>query len=234
MRGLQQIILTLLLSICVTSCYAENSLKTRFGGKEKLAYAVFFNGIPSGKIEWRYLGQETVEGSLVDVLEVTSDTKILRLLNLESQEKVFLDASTHLPIKVVRDIVFFGKKELIEEIYNQKKGFVKITKTNTDKKENFLYQDIPIQNILSLLYFFPQDADLQLGKSLTFNLPTNKIKIKFESYRVLPKTKKETLFLVGSGARRFNLWLDKENKIPLRLEFIGMVGKIAIVSEEAQ
>jgi hypothetical protein len=235
MRIIRPVMLALFLSFNVMHfCSADDTLKMRFKEKEKITYAVFFNGIPCGKVEWKYLGKETVEGKTADVLEVDSDTQIFKLLNLESQEKIFLEAQTHLPIKVVRDIVFFGKRDFIEESYNQEKGYVRIVTKNGNKKEEFLYQDAPIQNILSLLYFFPQDTDLQIGKFLTFNLPTNKIKIKFDSYRVLPKTKKETLFLVGRGARRFNLWLDKESKIPLRLEFIGAAGKIAIVSEEGK
>jgi len=43
---------------------------------------------------------------------------------------------------------------------------------------------------------------------------------------------RNTYFLVGRGAKRFSLWLDKEKKMPLRLEFISLAGKITVVRKE--
>ncbi|NQT28365.1 MAG: hypothetical protein HQ570_02075, partial [Candidatus Omnitrophica bacterium] len=170
----------------------------------------------------------------VDVLSVNSDTNIFNFLDLDSKEKVFLDSKTCLPIKVERDIVFFGKKEIIEETYDQEKGQIKIKRSNSSKPEDILSQDTPIHNILELLYFFPQDLALEAGKWMTFNLPTQKINIKMVRERVLKVNgvKQDTYFLIGRGAKRFSLWLDKEKKMPLRLEFISLVGKVTVVRKE--
>lgn len=206
-------------------------IEARFKDGKKLTYNVFFNGIPSGHIEWNYLGRRDLEGSIVDELLINSDTKIFKLLNLASEERVFLDSKTHLPLKVERDIVFFGRKEVISEVYNQDKGYIKIKRSNSKKTENILYQDKPIHNILELLYFFPQDVELKAGEWMIFNLPTQKVKIKMVQKRILKiKNKKfNTYFLVGKGAKRFNLWLDIVEKIPLRLEFITLAGKVTIL-----
>jgi len=100
------------------------------------------------------------EGRPVEVLSVSSDTKILRFLNLQSEEKVFIDSDAHTPVMVERDVVFFGKRELIQEIYDQKQGCVKIIRGEGDQRtEEFLYTEAPIHNILALLYFFPKDLD---------------------------------------------------------------------------
>ena len=216
-----------------SSVFAE-SIRARFQSKEKLAYSVYFNGIPSGYIEWEYLGRQEVDGITVDVLFLNSDTNIFNLLDLDSKEKVFLDSKTCLPVKVERDIVFFGKKEIIEETYDQEKGRIRIKRSNSGEPEDILNQDTPIHNILELLYFFPQDVALESGKWMIFNLPTQKIKIKMVKERVLKVNgvKRDTYFLVGRGAKRFSLWLDKEEKMPLRLEFISLAGKITIVRKE--
>jgi len=210
-------------------------IEARFQSKEKLVYSVYFNGIPSGYIEWEYLGRQEVDGKTMDVLFVNSDTNIFNLLNLASKEKVFLDSATGLPLKVERDIVFFGKKEIIEEIYDQDKGQIKIKRSNSKKPESVLHQDTPIHNILELLYFFPQDVELEAGKWMTFNLPTQKIRIKMVRERVLKVNGVEydTYFLIGRGAKRFSLWLDKEKKMPLRLEFISLTGKVTVVRKLA-
>ena len=215
--------------------FAEG-IEDRFQNKEKLVYNVYFNGISSGYIEWEYLGRKEVDGITVDVLAVNSDTNILNLLDLDSEEKVFLNSETFLPVRVERDIVFFGKKEIIKEVYNQEKGEVKITQSNSSDEENILTQDTPIHNILELLYFFPQDLVLEVGQWMIFNLPTQKIKIKMVKERILKVNgvKRDTYFLIGRGAKRFSLWLDKDEKTPLRLEFISLAGKITVVRKEEQ
>ncbi|UCC95006.1 MAG: hypothetical protein JSW40_09415 [Candidatus Omnitrophota bacterium] len=208
-------------------------IEERFGGKQKLCYKVRFNGIPAGKVEWTYLGKVTIGGREANALHIDSNTKILEFFNLISKEKVFLDVETHLPIRVERDIVFFGKKELIQEIYNQDEGYVRIIKSNSRTKEEVLRQDKPIHNILSLLYFFPKDVELKKDTSLVFNLPTQKVIIKVESLKNLSlgEDKRQAVFLIGKGAKRFNLWLDKQERIPLRLEFPVPLGKIIILKE---
>lgn len=210
--------------------YSEN-IKERFSGQDSLSYEVFFNGIPSGSIEWHYLGKKDIDGRQVQILSLISDTKILKLLNLESEEKVFLDSGSLLPVKVERDVVFFGKKELIEEIYNQDEGLVTITKNNSSDEETVLHQEKPIHNILSLLYFFPKDIHLVKGKELDFNLPTQKIVIKMlrENKIKVGKVEKEVYFLSGNGGRKFNLWLDKKERIPIKMEFIVPLGKVTIL-----
>jgi len=216
------------------SALAEG-IEARFQNKEKLVYNVYFNGIPSGYIEWEYLGRQVVDGITVDVLSVNSDTNIFNLLDLDSKEKVFLDSKTSLPVKVERDIVFFGKKEIIEETYDQEKGQIKIKRSSSKDPEDILSQDTPIHNILELLYFFPQDVALKRGKWMTFNFPTQKIKIKMVKERVLKikGVKHDTYFLIGRGAKKFSLWLDKEKRMPLRLEFISWVGKVTVVRKPA-
>jgi len=219
-----------LIIIALKTGVFASGIEERFKGQEHLSYSISFNGIPSGNINWEYLGKETLSGHQADVLTVSSDTKILELLNLTSKETVFLDSQTHLPLKVERSVVLFGKKESISEIYDQDKGTVRITRRNSEVKEDILQQDKPIQNILSLLYFFPQDQPLKKGAWMVFNLPTQVIKIKFVKERLLDtdSKKEETYFLIGRGAKRFSLWLDKKTRLPLRLEFILPVGKVSI------
>jgi hypothetical protein len=43
------------------------------------------------------------------------------------------------------------------------------------------------------------------------------------------KGKKDIYFLSGKGDKRFNLWLDKKDRIPVKMEFIVPLGKITIL-----
>ncbi|MCF7893017.1 MAG: hypothetical protein K9L77_02500, partial [Candidatus Omnitrophica bacterium] len=192
---------------------------------------------PSGYIVWKYQGQDSLENRKVDILVVESDTKILKLLDLVSFEKIYLDDQTHLPVRVERKIKLFGSKETIEEEYNQDEGEVVLTRKKKGEviKKEVYKQDTPIHNILDLLYFFPKGVRLEekKGKWMTFNLPNQKVQIKFHSKRKVSVAgkKREAYFLVGKGARRFNLWLSLDEKIPLRLDFISWIGKVIIRRE---
>jgi hypothetical protein len=213
---------------------AEDSVKARFNSQGSLAYDVLFNGIAMGNIQWKYLGQELIEDKTAEVVLLNSNTNILQLLSVESKEKVFLDSRTHLPIKAERDVIFFGRQETIEEIYNQEEGYIKIIRRNSTTKEETLKQEKPIHNILSLLYFFPKDLKLAKGKEFLFNLPTQKVNVKVICEKTLSlnkNSKKRVYYMVGSGAKKFNLWLDKRERIPLRLEFIVPVGKITLIKK---
>lgn len=228
-------ILSVILLFLVAIPVFSQSIEERFKGKDKLSYRVYFNAIPSGTIEWEYMGREVIDGKQAEVLYINSDTKILKFLDMTSKEKVYLDSETHLPLKVERDILLFGNKELIEELYDQDEGKVTIVKTiDNESQKEVLQPGKPVHNILALLYFFPEDIELKQGEFLTFNLPTQKVKIKILPPRPVrgDKEKKEAFFLKGRGAKRFNLWLDKEERLPLRLEFIVPLGKVTILQDK--
>jgi hypothetical protein len=212
------------------------SVAERFGDKTKLSYQVYFNGMYSGTVDWLYLGKQTVRGQAADALQLDSDTKILSFLDLTSHERIFLDTVSHLPVKVERDVLFFGRKELIEEFYNQQQGYVEVIKAvkGNKRQAQVLRQDKPIHHIMALLYFFPADIELRPGKVMHFNLPTRKLEIKAVGPRTLTINKRpqEVYLLAGSGGRRFNLWLDKEQKTPLRLDFFFPVGKVSIIKKD--
>ncbi|MCF7916847.1 MAG: hypothetical protein K9L61_03630 [Candidatus Omnitrophica bacterium] len=220
--------------------YAEDNNQQPIIDLEKIEYNVSFNGIPSGYIIWKYLGQKTIDGRQVDVLLVESDTNILKFLDLVSSEKIYLDSKTHLPVKVKRNVELFGDKEIIEENYNQQQGQVVIVRKKGENvvEEEVYKQDKPIHNILDLLYFFPKGIDLtaKKGKWMTFNLPNQKVQIKFYGKRKVKVAgaMREAYFLVGKGAKRFNLWLSLERKIPLRLDFLSWLGKVIIRREEVE
>ena len=224
------ILLLFVVSFFAGGAFAEN-IKARFNGDSSISYKVYYNGIKVGKLAWEYLGKDVIDGKKVDILRLNSDASIFKLLSIQGDETVFLDSNTSLPIKVERDIVYFGKKEIIEELYNQEEGYVKVTKSNSKTTEEILNQEAPIHHILALLYFFPKSYEMEKGKSYVFNLPTQQVTIKLHSERNLD-TKNgdhQTYLLVGRGAKRFNLWLDKKEMLPLRLEFIMPLGKISIV-----
>lgn len=231
---LKSLLVFLFFLILPPSLYSDEGLAKRFDVSEKIRYNIAFNGIPSGHIYWRYLGKDLVDNQEVEVISIEAHTEILRLLNLVSFEKIYLDAQTSLPVKVERDVTLFGRKELIKESYDQEKGKVMIVREKDGKEieEEVYRQDTPIHNILELLYFFPKDIDLKekRGEWMVFNLPNQQVQIRFNSKRdvAVSGQRHEAYFLEGKGARRFNLWLSQEKRLPLRLDFLFLIGRVTI------
>ncbi len=218
------------------SAWAGDDLAQRFAGKTRLRYTVSFNGSKAGFVEWEYLGPVKVGKHAAEVLRIVSDTKILAFFDLNSREKIFLDHRTFLPLEVERDLLVFGNKESITEYYHQDTGAVEIVKSVAGHAatRQVLHRPRPVHNIMALLYFFPADTLLKEGEVLTYNLPTRevKIKVKGETTLIVNGHPRKAVFLEGTGARRFNLWLDREKHIPLRLEFLFPAAKITIEKSE--
>jgi hypothetical protein len=87
---------------------------------------------------------------------------------------------------------------------------------------------------MALLYFFPAAKGLTPGQKFDFNLPTAKVHVEVKSLTKIKigAQEREAFFLVGTGGKRFNVWLDKEKLVPLRLEFLFPVGSVAIVRSD--
>lgn len=229
------VFITLIASLAGFFAHASD-ITERLQGKDTITYTVAFNGIPSGKIVWRYAGKRHINGKVLDVISVASHTKILKLLNLESDEDIMLDEKTMLPVMVERNVKMFGNQEFIEELYDQKAGIVTITRKDSGKVDQIIRKKPPIHNILALLYFFPQSIALKERETLSFNLPTQAVHLRVRGIkRINVKAHKnmQAYLLSGSGARKFNLWLDVNDKLPLRMDFFVSLGKVVIERQDA-
>jgi hypothetical protein len=197
---------------------------------EKFVYKVNLNGIYVGRIRWEYLGRLSRGNIWIDVLSLSSNVKILKLFFIQTKEKLYIDSHTHLPLRVERQVRFFGRREEILEEYNQKENYVRITKVVASKtEEKIIHIKAPIHNVIALLYFFPKDIKLRLGRSSSFNLPTQKINIKVTTLKMFDTLKGSyEVYVLEGKPRNFKIWLEKEKRIPLRIEFPVTLGRISI------
>lgn len=198
---------------------------------EKILYQVRFNGVKVGKIELEYKGREKIGKDLQDILVVSSCVRILGLFEIESKERVYVDVNTHLPLKVEREVKFLGKQESILEEYHQKEGWVKIIQTKGKVTEERLMRvSPPIHNVLILYFLYPLDLrDEAIGKAFEFNLPTRKISIRLrEARRISTHKGIEEFYILEGAPRRFEVWLKKTERLPMRVEIPAFLGRIVI------
>jgi hypothetical protein len=198
---------------------------------EKVLYQVRFNGVKVGKIELEYKGQQKLGKDLLDILMVSSCVRILALFEIESREKVYVDVNMRLPIKVERKVKFLGRQEIISEEYNQKEGWLKLTQTKGKTTEEKLIKvNPPIHNVIILYFLYPLDLrDEAIGKTYEFNLPTRKINIKLKEARRISTDKEiEEFYILEGSPRRFEAWLKKGERLPLRVEMPAFLGRIVI------
>ncbi|MCM8786498.1 MAG: hypothetical protein NC935_00365 [Candidatus Omnitrophica bacterium] len=202
--------------------------------QESVFYDVYFNDVLVGKIEYSYVGKNFTYENWVEVLLVKTNINVAPLFNLKSHEYIYLDSKTYLPLKVERKINFFGKREVIKEIYNQKKGYVKIYTNGFAKKTKIFYPGKPIQNMLALLYYFPKNLDLDKKSFFSFIFPTNKIDLKVDSLKTLMKNgKTKNVYLIkGLKEKHINVFLEKETKTVLHLSVNLPVGKVLLARKD--
>jgi hypothetical protein len=200
------------------------------GAAERFEYQVRFNGLNVGEVQVEYFSQTGAAKARQEVINLSSNIKILKLFSIKSQEKFYIDSKTFFPRKVERDLLLLGGREKILEEYNQKRGYVRMIKTAKGKtKEERINQQPPIHNITALLFFFPRNISLKEGSSVYFNLPNRKLEMQVvECKTSVCPTAGNKVFLLEAPAKRIKLWLEGDRRIPLRIEFPAFLGRITI------
>lgn len=206
-----------------------------FEAGKRFLYQVHFNGIKVGKIELGYQGRKEIGGIWQDIIRLTSDVKIIKLFQIESEELVFMDRDTFLPLKVHRKVKFLGREESILEEYEQKEGRVRIIQIKDKASEERLFRvSPPIHNVLVLYFLYPLDLrDEAIGRTYEFNLPARKIGIRLkETRRISAPEKIEEFYILEGSPRRFEVWLKKTERLPWRVEIPAFLGRIVITRVE--
>jgi len=197
-----------------------------FKAGDKISYEVTFNGLKAGSIDFEYKGRKDD----LDLVVVTNKINVLNIFQINSTESIYIDVYTCLPRRVERQVVFFGKQEYIVEEYNQKDGWVNIMQEKDGKVNNKLIpQKPPIHNSHSLFFVYPLALEDKIGSSLDFNLPLEKVNIRVKELRkVATKDGEKEFYVLEVSPKRIILELDKEKRLPVRLEMPALWSKLVI------
>jgi len=197
---------------------------------EKFTYEATFNGLKVGIFDFEYKGRK----DNLDLVIVTNKINVLNIFQIDSVESVYIDAYTCLPRRVERQVVFFfGKPEYIVEEYNQKEGWVNCLQEKGGKTKNTLIpQKPPIHNAHSLFFVYPLKLEDKIGASVDYYLPLEKVKIKVKEIRnvVTPEGIKQ-FYVLEVSPKKIIIELEKDKRIPLRLEMPVLWGKLVITKK---
>jgi len=197
---------------------------------EKIIYDVKMGNVRLGRAEFHHLAKVELNGKSVNQISFRTE-----LFHFVDQEMIYGDQETYLPLKVVRDIVSWPKKEQITEVYDQEKYHLDITKSTgkTNPQKTEIQREGPIQNAILLPYCVRRVAKLEQGWTFKANLPTQSFEIKFtgiEDVTVPAGTFKAYHF--QSSPSRFEIWISADQrKIPLKIKGSGGIGYVLLMRE---
>ncbi|MDD5079386.1 MAG: DUF3108 domain-containing protein [Candidatus Omnitrophica bacterium] len=197
---------------------------------EKIIYDVKMGNVRLGKAEFHHLAKVELNGKTVNQISFKTE-----LFHFVDQEMIYGDPDTYLPLKVVRDILSWPKKEQIIEDYDQQKYHLVITKFVGKNKpqQTEIQRNGPIQNAILLPYCVRRMAKLEQGWTFKANLPTQSFEIQFtgmEDVTVPAGTFKSYHF--QSSPSRFEIWISADQrKIPLKIKGSGGIGYVLLMRE---
>jgi len=205
--------------------YSSPLVALPFQKGETIQYKVKWNGISIGRMSMTFEGLVDYQGRQVYQITSLSDT-----IQYEGTEVIYADPETWLPIYVLRDLKYLGKKEHIQEIYDQIHQKLQIIKTiGTQTTEKWITKPGPIQNGLLFYYWIRMQA-LKVGEQFQVMLPTKDYVFSIKKHvplKVIGKIKKT--FLFESYPKGLKIWLQSDlDLIPLKMVFTKLFSVVTM------
>ncbi len=198
-----------------------------FSKGETIIYNVNLFGIKIGESHLLFSGKTTLGNLPVELIILSTN-----VINLQDEEKIYVDSQTFLPLRVERKVVFFGKKMDIIEEHDQKNNLFTLTKTESGKTtKEIVKSDKPMQNIISLIFLFRKSKIFEIGEEIPVALPLVNLKMKVTSLVDFnTANNKYKAYLFESVPSKYRIWIDEgKYKIPLRLDGAAGFGNTAMV-----
>lgn len=196
---------------------------------EKIVYGVKLGKVSLGQAVFRQLSRAELEGRAVSLMAF--ETKLVRF---SDTEKIYSDRDTFLPLKVERSISNWPLSEQIEEYYDQKEFTLTIIKNNGRKAVPLtIKKDGPIHNAIMLPFYVRRAAKLDIGWSMTVNLPNQRFEMRLSGVEdTLVPAGNFRAYHFESQPKKFEVWISAdERRIPLKIKGAGALGYILVMKE---
>lgn len=226
--------LTLLLSAFVFASPAQAAEKALpFAKGERIVYTIKKMGVKGGDASLVFQGEEKIDGK--DAYLILFFAKGAGFLD---EEKIYVDRKTFLPIRVERNVdikIWGSKKERITELYDHKKGEVKIVKVAGGKTtEQVIKKGKPMENLYGFIYRYRKDGKFTIGDTLQMDLPTMDVKLKItKKDKIKIGGAPEDVYFMESAPKKYMVWFDADSrKVPVRIDGAVGFGSTSMVLRE--
>lgn len=205
--------------------------KSPFYTGEKITYTVKIGPVKMGTSTLTYLGRTNLNGR--DLETIMFKTTGLNFMDIE---KIYAEPQTFYPVRVERTLNLWGRKMDIVEDYDTKDNSWRIIKREGGKiTEEVFKSESRVQNIISVVYYYRQMADFEMGKPMEFNFASVKVKMGMKKIAAFPlRGRVYRAYLLQSMPRKYRVWLDSgERRLPLRIDgsLLGF-GNTAMIMRE--
>lgn len=198
-----------------------------FSKGEKIIYNVALFGIKIGQAQLQFLGKTNLNNKVAELIILSTDVN-----NLKDVEKIYVDSNSFLPLRIERDVVFFGKKMRIIEEYNMKENSLMVSKTEGGKTTKKIFQSFkPMQNIISLIFMLRKSKSLEIGQKISVVTPLLNFDMKVAKLvNFSTANDKFKAYFLESSPKRYRIWIDQgARRIPLRVDGAIAFGNAAMV-----
>lgn len=214
--------------LCFFQSVPAGATDAPFVPGETITYDILKVGFKVGKAVLTYEGPQHVQGR--DAILVTLLSKGPAFFD---RETIYLDPVTFLPMRVARDVKYFGKREEIVEYYDQTKGRVRVVKTaKGETTEETIAKGHPIENIYGFIYRYRQSGGFRQGEKRAIHLPTQDVTFTLMGKEEV-KAGESTMFdayTMESTPEGYQVWFGTgAAKVPLRIDGTNGFGKTAMV-----
>ncbi|OGX45812.1 MAG: hypothetical protein A3G38_00335 [Omnitrophica WOR_2 bacterium RIFCSPLOWO2_12_FULL_51_8] len=192
--------------------------------REKIIYEI----MPAGRAEFLDFG--AVESGGRTLALVTFRTEVL---GFDDLEKIYYDHRTDLPLRVERDISWFGKENLVEEYFPERSLLITRKFKGGKKVKEYVFQeDGPIHNAILLPFSLRKAPDLAPGWTMDIRLP-DKFKVTLVSLEeVEVPAGKFLAYHFTSAPPKFEIWIANDGpRAPVKIKGLGGLGYTMVMRE---
>lgn len=209
----------LLLVVMFFFGFSATAADAPFVSGETIHYSIKQMGVKVGKASLVFEGEKNLDGRKTLLIVFTAQG-----IKFYDQERIYVDPQTFRPVRVVRDLDIFGRKEKIVEAYGHD-GRVHVRKNAGGKLNAWtLPRQGAIDNIYGFIYRYRQQASGFRGEKFNLSLPTLDVvmqpanemnfRVGRDIYRAV---------LIKSVPSRYSIWMDTSpRRFPLRIA--GAIG----------
>lgn len=224
MTSVKLFIAIVIFCCCAAGASFAGTAELPFKTGETIRYSIKQLGVKAGEAILRFDGEKEIDGKKVYLIVFRSSG-----FKFFDEEHIFVDTVSFRPLRVVRDIDIFGKKEKITEDYTPD-GKAKVVKiANGKTTEQMIDRQGPVDNIYGFIYRFRAEGKFSSDEKLDIRLPTLDIKMAVvETTSFNAAGKKYKAAVLRSVPSKYTIWMDTGNgRIPLRIA--GSVGVTSTV-----